>query len=65
MDANVTNALLIANGSRVSIEAASCTLLGASGAGHEIKWSSGAADSAMPAQNLEVNDALGAQVVGT
>ena len=65
VDANVTNALLIANGSRVSIEAASCTLLGASGAGHEIKWSSGAADSAMPAQNLEVNDALGAQVVGT
>ena len=65
VDANVTNALLLANGSRVSIEAATCTLLGASGAGNEIKWSSGAANSAMPAANLEVNDALGAQVVGT
>ncbi len=39
-------------------------IAGAIGAGHEIKWSSGAADAAYPAANAEVNDLLGAQVVG-
>jgi len=65
VDANVTNGLLLANGSRLSINAAACVLVGATGAGTAVRWNSGAADSAYPAANLEVNDALGAQVVGT
>jgi len=64
VDANVTNALLIGNGCRASIVAATCTLVGATGAGNAIAFSSGAGNSAYPAQNLEINDALGAQIVG-
>ena len=64
VDANVTTALLLINGSSLVIAAATCTLVGATGAGTAVRWSSGAADSAYPAANLLVSDALGAQVVG-
>lgn len=64
VDANVTNALYVSQGSRVSTKATGCTLVGASGAGNAIKWASGAANSAYPAANNVVTDALGAQVAG-
>lgn len=64
VDANVGNGMLVGNGSSVVVEASSCDLAGASGAGHEVKWESGAADSAYPAANNVITDALGAQVVG-
>jgi hypothetical protein len=63
-DANVTNALLVGQGANVAVDASGCTLVGATGAGDAVKWSSGAANSAYPAANLHVTDTHGAQVVG-
>lgn len=64
VDADVAHALTVGQGCNIAVDAGSCILVGAGGAANAIVWSSGAANSAYPAANAVVSDALGAQVVG-